>query len=242
MPKSKIIIDIVEKNIKLSDALYRVILIATELGNKDLLDWAKSEVNGYNNVTEVPDYRIKSSSTFHYTGINGPLQINQATLDTNFLSDETLKEISKLVFFEDINSIEEKVMSSDDVYGRDVSFLAREIYSNSNNGFSGIQCTSVSQVVGKQHFASIYNAVKTKLIEILTVIENEVGNLDKKDVSTKIKNKRIKVNSQIANLIETGDIKLESTSSKIFWKIIIPVITGILGGLAVLIIYEFLLN
>lgn len=240
MPKSKIIIDIVENKIKLSDALYRVILIATELENTELLEWAKLEVNGYNQMKEVPEYRIKSSSTFHYTGLNGPLQINGATLDVNFLSQETLKEVSKLVFLEDINSIEEKVKSKEDVYNRDVSFLAGEVYKNSSDGFNGIQCTSIRQVVGKQFFASIYNAVKTKLIEILTVIEKEVGSLDKKDISRKIRTNKNKVNVEIAELIKTAEISFETTKSKFLWKIIVPIVTGILGGLAVLLIYELL--
>jgi hypothetical protein len=241
MPKSKIILDIVENKIKLSDALYRVILIATELENTELLEWAKQEVNGYKDKEKLPEYRLKSSSVFKYSGLNGPLQINQASLDISFLSQETLERVSEFMIFEDINSIEEKAKSDTDVFRRDVSFLAGEVYQNSSNGFTGIECTSISQIISKQHFASVFNNVKTKLIDILMLLEEEVGNLDKKDISGKVKNKRNKVNDKISLVLKSVEIQKESLVNNMLWKIVIPILIAISGGVLVLIIQKLFL-
>jgi len=240
MTRSQIIVDIVENNIKLSDALYRVILIAKELDNKDLIDWAKMEVNGYKNIENVPDYRKTVSTSFRYSGINGSFQIKSAMLDTSFLRDEILDKVKNVAIFEDINSVETKMNAENDTFEVDVTFLAPEIYANSNNGYTGIQCTSARQLIAKQLFSSIYNEVKTKLIDILTLVEKEIGNLDKIDLSKKVKSKKSKVNNEISQLFNFSEMAIETVPSKIFWKIIIPIATAILGGLAVLLIYELL--
>src|SRR5690554_3362444 len=127
MTRSQIIVDIVENNIKLSDALYRVILIAKELDNKDLIDWAKMEVNGYKNIENVPDYRKTVSTSFRYSGINGSFQIKSAMLDTSFLRDEILDKVKNVAIFEDINSVETKMNAENDTFEVDVTLDRKSV-------------------------------------------------------------------------------------------------------------------
>lgn len=240
MARSQIIIDIVENNIKISDALYRVILIAKELENNELIEWAKMELNGYKDIEDVPDYRKTVSTTFKYSGINGSYQVKSAILDNSFLGDEILEQVKNVTVFDDINSVETKMKVENDTFEIDATFLAPVVYANSNNGYTGIQCTSIRQLIAKQLFSAIYNEVKTKLIDVLTLIEKEVGNLDKKDLSRKVKGKKAKVNKELSSLFDVSSITTETVQSKILWRILIPIFTAIFGGLAVLIIYEFI--
>ena len=49
MAKSKIIKELANKEISLEVAFNRLLIIASDIGNTDLIDWATNELNGYPN-------------------------------------------------------------------------------------------------------------------------------------------------------------------------------------------------
>jgi hypothetical protein len=65
MPKSQIIKDIVEDSVSLERSLNRLYVIARDVNNKQLSQWADIELNGYKDTDDVPDYRRTKCSFLH---------------------------------------------------------------------------------------------------------------------------------------------------------------------------------
>lgn len=85
MPKSQIIIDLVEDAVPLEKSLTRLMVLAKDVKNKKLEEWAQNELNGYKNISDLPGYRRSHSSLFKYSGINGGFSVReyiQAMIDS----------------------------------------------------------------------------------------------------------------------------------------------------------------
>ena len=54
--RSKVIVDILNGNITISDALYKLKVLLSDLNNKTVNEWIESELTGYKS-SEVPEYR-----------------------------------------------------------------------------------------------------------------------------------------------------------------------------------------
>ena len=68
MAKSKILKELVNEEISLNIALKRLIVLAADMNDNDLKEWAEKEINGYNTDDEVPEYRKICSHSFYYNG------------------------------------------------------------------------------------------------------------------------------------------------------------------------------
>lgn len=181
MAKSKIIKQLVNEEISLGIALKRLLVLATDLELSDLVNWVKCETRGYERNL-VPEYRKISSLTFRYSGINGSFKINQANLDIGFLSKQTLDSVLVNDVKESIVNIEEKAKASDHELMIDRSYLAGEVYKNSSNGWTGIQCTSIAQIFHTEQFKSIYNKVYSMTLDILLELDKKFSNIDDMDL------------------------------------------------------------
>ena len=71
MAKSKIIKELANKEISLEVAFNRLLIIASDIGNQELIDWATNELNGYSDKSLIPTYRQSGIGQILYSGING---------------------------------------------------------------------------------------------------------------------------------------------------------------------------
>lgn len=189
MAKSAIIKQLVNEEISLGVALKRLLILATDLHLDDLANWVRCETRGYED-NPVPSYRKISSHTLRYSGFNGSFKISNANLDLCFLNKKTLEEILENDVKESIIDIEDKVKSKGTELMIDRSYLAGEVYKNSNNGWNGIQCTNISQIFHTEQFKSIYNKVNSMTLDILLEMDKKCGNLDELDLDIKSLDKK----------------------------------------------------
>lgn len=186
MTKSKIIKDLVNENISITIALKRLIVLANDIGYDELKQWAEKEVNGYSPDDEVPEYRYISSNNFTYNGvIGGRVSVTQATLNLSLLSEKTRNEIVKCRVNESISTIEKHAQLSEGELAIDRSYLAGEIFRNSG-GYSGVQCTSITQKFTPSQFEKILQIVSSKTLNILLKLDKEFGNLDDLDIGSSV--------------------------------------------------------
>ena len=80
MPKSQIIKDVVEDVVPLSKSLYRLYVLALDVKNSKLADWALCELKGYKKSDELPAYRKTKSVSLTYSGLNGHFQVKNIHL------------------------------------------------------------------------------------------------------------------------------------------------------------------
>jgi len=185
MAKSKIIKELVNEEISIEKALKRILLLANDIENEDLKLWVEKELNGYDNGDDIPDYRILGSLSLIYSGINGGFQVKNSPLPMTYLKPETFDDIKKIKIFEPIGSIQDKANNKEGTLHMDRTYLASEVYNNTFDGLTGIQCMSISQVFDRTQFGNIVKRVNLKALDILMRLEKEFGNLDKLDIETK---------------------------------------------------------
>lgn len=80
MAKSKIIKELANNQISMEVALQRLMIIASDLGNEELLTWTETELQGYSPSDTLPEYRNIHSTYFVYSGINGGSKLRTVRL------------------------------------------------------------------------------------------------------------------------------------------------------------------
>ena len=191
MAKSNIIKELVNEEISLTVALKRLIVLANDIGYTELRQWAEKETNGYGPKDEVPEYRYITSTSITYNGVvGGRLSVTHASLDLSLLNSKTRNEIIRSRVNESISSIEKNAKLNEGELAIDRSYLAGEVFANSG-GYSGVQCTKITQNFTPSQFEKIAQAVSSKILDILLKLDKEFGNLDNLDIgSDKISKKK----------------------------------------------------
>lgn len=250
MPKSAVVKDLANNEISIEVALNRLMLIASDVANEELKQWAKSELVGYSERDDLPEYRMATGGYFRYSGINGSFQVTNSPFPLDFISKEHQEAIKKIYFFEGITSLEEMANEKSAREPiRDLTFMAGEVFKNSGGQ---IQCTSIQQVISSQMYRDVLAKIKTKLIDIFIALEQEYGCLDSLDIDTSgIKDAEIKrINKQInCEVYNDGGVTIgdnnqlkesligrgqpnnepprERWYSKITWGMIVPLLVGV---------------
>jgi len=179
MAKSKIIKELANKEISLEVAFNRLLIIASDIGNTDLIDWATNELNGYSNDSKIPKYREGKMGHIGYSGINGHLQVRNQPLPLSVFDKEILDYIKVNYFDQDIATIGRFAFGNNGEIGLDLTELAGNVYKNSS-----IQCISISMKFPKEMFLGILSVIRTKLLKIFIELDKNFGCLDNLDIDT----------------------------------------------------------
>lgn len=180
MAKSKIIKALANNEISMEIALNRLLIIASDLDNDNLADWAAAELHGYSKGMELPEYRKKKSTHFTYSGINGGFQVTNIPftyLEIIAEHDETAFDVP---IMDSVATLRGFLDNSDkQSYCRDYTYLNGYVYER-----TGIQCTSILQRVPLNFLQNILSEIKTRLLRVLVKLDKEYGCLDDLDVDT----------------------------------------------------------
>lgn len=194
MAKSKIIKEIANKEISLEVAFNRLLIIASDIGNQDLIDWATNELNGYQNNEKVPKYREGNMGHIIYSGFNGRLQVTNQPLPLSALDKEIIEYLSVNSFNQDIATIERFAFGDSGNISLDLTDLAGNVYRNTQ-----IQCISISMNFPKEVFLGILSTIRTKLLTVFLELDKELGCLDDLDID--IEGKKLKELNNKLNII-----------------------------------------
>lgn len=181
MAKSKIIKELANNNISLEVALNRLFIIASDIGNDELQQWAECELHGYGE-NKLPEYRYAKNTVFRYSGINGNYKVTDAPLPLL----EMMKAEDPAMFYlpipDGISTIEGFVNNpTGNEVGRDLTWAAGMVYK-----MSGIQCYSIKQIVPINIFEGVLNSVKMLLMKIFIKLDKTYGCIDELDIDTEI--------------------------------------------------------
>lgn len=130
MAKSKILKELASNQTSLDVVLSRLIIIASDIEDIKLQEWALNELNGYSKNENVPEYRQLQGELI-YSGINGHLMVNKLHLDIGFL-DKDFQEIV-LQPFSVSNGISLLLsgLENGEIFSKDMTFLSSQVYKNS---------------------------------------------------------------------------------------------------------------
>lgn len=233
MPKSQIIKDIVEDKASLEQSLNRLYVLALDVKNTTLANWAEKELSGYDSTDELPEYRKAVNLTLRYTGINGSFQVTNQPLPPSFIKKEHRDQIKNIELYDSIRYLSE-LASADRQSEKDVSALAGEVWENTNGA---VQCISIKQIIPQAIFQNACAQVKHKMIQALAGLEKKYGNLDRLGIDISGKNMaqiaidNAELNRTVLNIsVPTQELPKEKIQSRIAWNVVIPIITGVLGA------------
>ena len=185
MAKSKILKELASNQTSLDVVLSRLIIIASDIEDIKLQEWALNELNGYSKNENVPEYRQLQGELI-YSGINGRLMVNKLHLDIGFL-DKDFQEIV-LQPFAVSNGISLLLsgLENGEIFSKDMTFLSSQVYKNSETITGAIQATNIALVFNKAQIQNIISNIRTKLLQIFLELDKNYGNLDELDVSQQI--------------------------------------------------------
>lgn len=202
MAKSNIIKQLANDEISIEVALNRLLIIASDIGNERLAEWAENELNGYTKEEIIPKYRKLRITDFIYTGINGNYQVTDAplTLRNIFYADENdiAEKCADTCILQGIGALKSMISESSGNVYIDYSWLAPFVYEKVN-----IKCISIKKRIPSNIIENIISSIKTSLLKILIKLDKEYGNLDSLDIDTSIKTKqeRESINTTVINYI-----------------------------------------
>jgi hypothetical protein len=168
--------DLIDHNAPLSDILRKAKVLASQLDNKELASWASMELDGYPNISELPDYRfIATSATGLWT--NGYYQIQNQSVPLFKIDDEDLRKILTTVQVDKgIKSIEQLAkMKEDDKLIVHPTAIA---YLNTKVGENGYGFLNLFYTVGPHDFEQILDTVRNRLLDFVLLI-NKNWNITK---------------------------------------------------------------
>ncbi|MDN5479134.1 MAG: hypothetical protein L0G39_19585 [Chryseobacterium sp.] len=185
MAKSKILKELASNQTSLDVVLSRLIIIASDIEDIKLQEWALNELNGYSKNENVPEYRQLQGELI-YSGINGPLMVNKLHLDIGFLDKDFQEIVLQPFVVSNGISLLLSGLENGEIFSKDMTFLSSQVYKNSATITGAIQATNIALVFNKAQIQNIISNVRTKLLQIFLELDKNYGNLDELDVSQQI--------------------------------------------------------
>ena len=112
MATSKVIADLANGDVPINVVLKRIMVLTRGFEDKAIFDWAQYELGGYDNDTDVPQYRcIRGDIRGNYQSMSGGIlrSFTKASLPTTRLPEECVDAFKLKVFNQGIVVLRELV-------------------------------------------------------------------------------------------------------------------------------------
>jgi hypothetical protein len=201
----------------LSEVLRLCLRLGKQLDNKQLSSWALAELNGYKSIKDLPDYRIHSTQVLgHFSGPFG------SGLRNAQIPQFTIEEDHREHLF--TNYLENPVAELEDLTGRDKDDTLKVVwpadivaYYQCKPIYERMVLNTAWRVVTKSTLQGVLDTIRTRVLEFVLNIEDELGinNLSNKkelEVNQPIADK---VNQVFNTTINGGNVALGNSGSTV---------------------------
>ena len=219
---SDIILNLVDEEKSLTNALLKTKLFASRIKNEKLLTWVNNELNGYSTTDSIPDYRV---IICHIYGsyLNGHTLVSDQILPIaginkkyGFRFDER-KFKDSISTFEDLLKTENKRKLTIPFSSELLGTIEDYIISNDNPYF---RLHSAYQYIPPTVISNIVFQTRNQLLELMLKIDSEFGNItDLNQLISKSKEIENFMASTIINNYGDGNISNTGNENKIDAKI-----------------------
>lgn len=193
MAKSQIIKDLANSMINTQTALKRTKVLLQGLNNDDLLQWINYEIGGYPDDVEVPEYRVVGGQlygSFFKGSIASNIKYNHVPLPLGNLPDEIKEDILTIKIRQSVEALKGIITESQkNEYTGLIKPIPAEYYpmiAKANNDLGMIIATA-SVELNMPKVLNIFPTVENKLLDILSYLEKQFGNLDDLDIDSETK-------------------------------------------------------
>ncbi len=201
--RSKIIVEIANGSKKLTDALFELKILLSDLGSLEVVSWIDSELKSYETDEKIPEYRkfdgvlcgnIEQSvlGSIVQRKMVIPIKVDRLDFRRRYLR-ENITEIE--------NYAEEKEQGEITI-PVDIR-IANQIAALKLNEFT--QVVSAWFKIPPSTYTTIINAVRSKILDILIMLEKKYGNLDDYTIDFGKEDERVEVSQMVVNIIHNDN-------------------------------------
>ena len=193
MAKSQIIKDLANGVVDTQTALKRAKVLLQELDNIDLLQWINYEIGGYPENVDVPEYRIISGPLYgsYFKGsIANHIKYNDVPISLGNMSKDMQTDILTIELRQGIGALKDTVIESqqngNNGLAKPIPAEYYPIIAQANNDL-GMMITTAYVNLNMASIRNIFPIVENKLLDILSYLEKQFGNLDDLDIDIESK-------------------------------------------------------
>jgi hypothetical protein len=195
----KIIEDLVNPNIKLSDTLLKVQVLAFKIENSTLKEWAEGEINGYIGI-DKPDYRRIPTATvgnlIQDGGFRGIWTKKNTTLPAEYLDDKIRDSLMSIKMDSSVAELE-KMIESKGSYQVNLPHIICQEFSKIMTPW---HVDSAWQRIGLNSIEGILSTIKSTLLNFLLELNQEFGDNDNLSIMKKKKEVKEIFDKTIGNI------------------------------------------
>ncbi|MEW6994780.1 hypothetical protein AADZ84_11000 [Colwelliaceae bacterium MEBiC 14330] len=162
----------VDANESIGTLLRKCKILAARLGSSEFKSWVDSELNGYADVKDMPEYRIMSvSCKGHFSGGFGAA-INNAEIPSNCIPKEYRENLYTTYMMQPISSLESLINDSD---GGTVQepWPANVTAHFGTKMYQGYNCMQAWKVIPVNALVGVLDVIRNRILNFVLEIESE---------------------------------------------------------------------
>ena len=194
MAKSKIIKELANGTIDTQTALKRTKVLLQDLDNDEILKWVNYEIGGYPSGEDVPEYRQLSGQLYgsYFKGsIATHMKYNNVSLPLGNMPEDVQQVLLTCYITQGVEALKgliEEHKQGDKHLCKNIPADNYPYIAHCNNDL-GMIITSARVEFSIPDLLNIFPKVENKLLDILSYLEKQFGNLDDLDIDIESKNK-----------------------------------------------------
>jgi AbiTii len=190
--------------------LRKCIVLAHQLKNDRLRTWANEELNGYDSIEKLPEYRnLPAAATGLFVG-PGWARFSQGI--PSVVLEKQHRKFAEMVYVAQPIGTLEDTLNSGKNSSLSFPWNANLVAYYQDRVQDGWQLFSAHQTVAKSTIAGIIDTVRTRVLNMALEIQSEIGEKDE-DLKQITPEESKKVDQTIVNNIYGGNVYLSSGSS-----------------------------
>ena len=198
--RSKVIIDLINNNINVEQALEILDLLLENIKDKKIKKWLSNEINGYDKDDDIPDYRIVSINLKGSYIIGSAFNGIQGTNQPLPLKPEYIKDYSNIKIKDGVFKLEHMAIAEKENESHHLSLAMNVLLAQEISCING-EIINAYTDLSLYAYTNIIGAIKSKLLNIFKELEKQYGNLDEYYIDFKDKKKEEKGAKSLITII-----------------------------------------
>jgi hypothetical protein len=165
--------DIIDPETNLHSIILKTKVLAYRLKNEDLKNWVKSEVDGYNEKHEIPDYRVIRDAVIRGTFFNGFYKHSNSDIGITTIPQKLREGARDIYIYQSVAALEE--MAKKEQFWSPFSYEWVQLYNihnaeKLNNG--GYQLIEAYRPILGVWIAQLIGTARSRLQDFILEIDN----------------------------------------------------------------------
>jgi hypothetical protein len=163
--------DLLDPTVPLSNILRKAKVLATQLGSDELALWVSQELNGYENKSELPDYRVLYTAVAG-TWTNGYWVVHNRALPLFSINDDDLQNyLSKFSVSGGIRTVEEMTKMKEGQHLWVSPEITAVVNTHVNEG--GYSYAQLYYSLGPHNFEQILDTIRNRLLDFVLKLSKQ---------------------------------------------------------------------